>query len=1384
MYLQATPVHQSACTSVHRSACKEMEDRMARNKRDRGEIRRKTALRKDRATGNAPSNSSPQIGYGEAPESPASSELDSSEHQDSPSSSDSDSSEQVFENRGLFEFSKTKEKHVKKYNARETIYDIKLTEQLMGQYWNDALGQIFEIIDKCIKEATEGLHPQDRIRIYVEQSHFETPIVIHMRPIESLKTQHVLAEIERILQSKMELKLDSSFRLQIATMQLPRGGGRTKLIEENVKNKRSVIIIKNEDNLCMARSILVSKSYFDVVNCPENASQAERLALVEFREKIKSSKHFQTAQAEKLQTRAGLPVDRVCSFDDIKNFERYLNVQIVIVNEEDNYACQTYGYPFEKKIYILYRKNNHFDAITKIHSFLSNSYFCEKCLCGHNDKKKHVCYRSSCTLCFSISCKFVEAHECDDCHRVCHSRACYDAHRKKGYDVTKRKETPSTCESVYKCLLCDGIFKQSEVPKAEHDCESTYCKNCKCQVVTKDHQCFQLAKEPNAVSSKYIFFDFECRQETGTHIVNYAVAQKTCEKCIDRILNEDNLMCSSCGIREKHFTSADDFCKWLFTKDHMGYTLVAHNCKAYDGYFILKYLLEHKIKPEIIFRGGKILFVKVNAFNIRIIDSLNFIPSALSKLPETFGLKELKKGYFPHYFNTEENQDYEGEIPDPKFYGVDQMSEKDRNDFLIWHQQKKDSGYIFNFKCEMAEYCKSDVDILRRCCLEFRSLMINLTKKRNPRPSKNKNKPSYVAVDPFQYITIASVCMAVYKYKFMPEDTIALLPFTGLSSRDRYSKISIIWLEWLMHKAAQAKKPMIIRHGQNAKEESLGLYKIDGYCEKKKIIFEMYGCFWHGCILCYPNQENINPKTNTSFGDLRKRVTEREEKLKATYNVEIQSIWECEFRKEMRENEELKAFSKSQDIQERLDPRDAFLGGRTNAIKLKESCQENEEIHYVDFCSLYPWVQKYCEFPVGYPEILTENFKDVSEYFGIIKCKVLPPRGLFHPVLGMKCNETLRFPLCRTCCENDFQGTCEHDSDKRAFIGTWTTLEVNKAIEKGYQVLKIYEVYHFHESAKYCPETGEGGMFTGYVNTFLKLKAEASGYPAWVKTEADKQEYVRLYKEREGIELDPANIKYNPGLRALAKLMMNSFWGRFGMRGDYSQTAIIFEPSQLWQKLTDDSIIPTDCHLFDEDCLVLEYNFKREYTAPTKDANIFIAVFTTSHARLKLYSELERLQDRVLYLDTDSIIYKHDTTSSDYVPSTGDFLGDLTSEVSCKDVKCKNKENCNQKHFIESFVAAGPKNYAFRTDNGFSCCKIRGFTLNYENSQHLNFDVLHEMISNYPQKKDTVIIRNPSKICRNKKTLTIYNREEIKKYKICYLKRVLLEDFSTLPYGY
>ena len=86
------------------------------------------------------------------------------------------------------------------------------------------------------------------------------------------------------------------------------------------------------------------------------------------------------------------------------------------------------------------------------------------------------------------------------------------------------------------------------------------------------------------------------------------------------------------------------------------------------------------------------------------------------------------------------------------------MKPKDREAFLVWHKEQRDNGYVFNFKEEIVKYCRSDVDILRKCCMEFREMLRKITD-----------------IDPFgKCLTIASACHEVYRANFLKEDTIAV----------------------------------------------------------------------------------------------------------------------------------------------------------------------------------------------------------------------------------------------------------------------------------------------------------------------------------------------------------------------------------------------------------------------------------------------------------------------------------------------------------------------------------------------------------------------------------------------------------------------------------
>jgi len=175
--------------------------------------------------------------------------------------------------------------------------------------------------------------------------------------------------------------------------------------------------------------------------------------------------------------------------------------------------------------------------------------------------------------------------------------------------------------------------------------------------------------------------------------------------------------------------------------------------------------------------------------------------------------------------------------------------------------------------------------------------------------------------------------------------------------------------------------------------------------------------------------------------------------INAGYN--LIEMWECVWTK----NKEYRLIIKTaHHITEPLDPRDAFYGGRTNASKLKV---QNKKLQYIDVCSLYPTVQYFDNYPVGHPDKIYKPEKYDEDWYGLIKCKILPPKKLYHPVLPNR-KEKLIFSLCTKCfyekCNN-----CTHTNEERSLIGTWTTDEVSKALEKGYKLMEIYEVWHFKE---------------------------------------------------------------------------------------------------------------------------------------------------------------------------------------------------------------------------------------------------------------------------------------------------------------------------------
>lgn len=319
-------------------------------------------------------------------------------------------------------------------------------------------------------------------------------------------------------------------------------------------------------------------------------------------------------------------------------------------------------------------------------------------------------------------------------------------------------------------------------------------------------------------------------------------------------------------------------------------------------------------------------------------------------------------------------------------------------------------------------------------------------------------------------------------------------------------------------------------------------YNVDGFHAHSNTVFEYHGCIFHGCRKCYPKQGNLKRfcHPDRTVDEVNEATLKKTAILRhAGYNVV--EMWGCEWTKQKESGPEVIEFLQKFEYVPPLEPRDAFFGGRTGAATLYAKTAEDEEISYVDFTSLYPSINKYGTYPVGFLRIIyqPENQK-IEDYFGIAQVDILAPERLYHPVLPVRAGGKLIFPLCRSCVVEELvkpllerSNICGHTREQRILKGTWCTPELQKAVEKGYQIQKIHEVWHFPE------ENRREGLFAGYVNTWLKLKQESAGWPTGVETTQQKAEYVKRYKEHEGIQLDADKIAVNPGRKSIAKLLLN-----------------------------------------------------------------------------------------------------------------------------------------------------------------------------------------------------------------------------------------------------
>jgi hypothetical protein len=272
--------------------------------------------------------------------------------------------------------------------------------------------------------------------------------------------------------------------------------------------------------------------------------------------------------------------------------------------------------------------------------------------------------------------------------------------------------------------------------------------------------------------------------------------------------------------------------------------------------------------------------------------------------------------------------------------------------------------------------------------------------------------------------------------------------------------------------------------------------------------------------------------------------------------------------------------------------REGYYGGRTEVFKRGTIRVPGKRIYKYDYNSCY--AAMYLKlFPdsltIKRSGILDKPSLDLLKYEGVSLCSVQTPINISIPLLPQRNNNKLTFPIGK-------------------WKGSYTHIELRKAIELGYKIKLIRSIYY---EKSYYP-------FKDYAETL---------YPLRLQYQKDK----------------------NLVMAMMLKSLLTNLYGKFGMKNEYREVMHINDMKQSDYANAE----YVDINHFS---VLRKMNFIARYVNP------IYAAYITAYARLKLYEDFERIGfNNVFYCDTDSIM-------TDKIIETSDQLGELKLEDVIKDL--------------------------------------------------------------------------------------------------------------------
>lgn len=921
---------------------------------------------------------------------------------------------------------------------------------------------------------------------------------------------------------------------------------------------------------------------------------------------------------------------------------------------------------------------------------------------------------------------------------VCESKQCTSLRDSKQSalahisDCVKQKEFTTHYDTEMEKMLHPNLHRVQKSfrknPK-NHKYESyMQCMQCYEEVHQHsymDHVCYIRKKKVHVIPEVNIYvYDLEAAQITD----QLGLLKHECNCLYIR-----KVYCSNEEEEKgRYFANEIDFMEALLTEQQFVNALfIAHNGGSYDIHFLLRILERQEIGHEYVpspTSKHKYIQIKITHqnLNIRFIDFMRFIPGSLKNIAEAFEIS-VSKGDFPHRFNNGKNDSYIGRIPrydtEDDWWGLySAKTEKQKSQFFEFYQEQSVlfctcdepcqgtcGKELWNFQTEIRKYCLLDVVVLAEIVKSYRQACMTFDGN-DEEAIMNWVVPK---LDPLQFMTLPQITIntLVHGFRDMKHSDYDFEGIVTLSKNQRGGSHweAILWIYEL--NLLRSPDEQILYLGNSLKEYydfQLHIH-IDGFCPKTGQIFLFLDCHYWACETCCFEEHQCGlklPSRDLYASDVKNSLQCMLHELQRIYNVTV--MWSHDYNSSLK-NPHLLTMAKL------MTPADCFYGGRTEVFKLFAHAERlGKEIHYYDVTSLYPSVYAHHPLPLGKPKHLIGKHIDrdrfhptrSDRYFGFAKVYVIPRKSDLLGLLPKRDEKTGRlfFPVT-------------------PMVGCWFTTEIYLAMQNGYEVKEIYEIYEWDERNRSDKHLG------AYVNYFFQMKQEAEG---WKKLGAssenppdeEKNEIVeRLYIQNGNLgRIRPDKVKKNAVLRALAKLYLNSLWGKLAQKPSKNSHVTIYGTQQLLDLIHNPHVMLSSCAFREISPGVYKSNFKlKEHFVPAvKHGNLFIGAAVTATARTVLHSKMLQVgPEQMIYCDTDSIIFTKKPE-----------LGNLT------DVGLGKWTNEYPKSYIKHVYALAPKLYSLKLQPkegdkpDYETFRAKGVQLTLVNQDKIRFDHVKQLIEN------------------------------------------------------